>query len=96
MRHRLTIAALAALPIAVAAVLIPATVTAAAPTELAPGCQHAVISENSGNGPNLQVVICYALRRPDDGHEWMLVNDGAGRLDAGDTVLGYQMPGDAR
>jgi hypothetical protein len=89
-------AAAGVLAAAAPAIVLAVPAVPAVPAELAPGCQHAVISENSGNGPNLHVVICYALRRPADDHKWVLINDGAGRVDGGDVLLGHQVPGEAR
>jgi hypothetical protein len=86
----------AATVLALAAAVAATIAATRPPAELAPGCQHAVISENSGTGPVLRVVICYALKRPADGHIWRLVNDGAGRVDGGDVLIGSQIPGDRR
>jgi hypothetical protein len=78
---------------AAAIALAPFIVTIApAQASLAPGCQHATLTENSGNGPTLHIIICYALKAPGDDMRWQLVNDGAGTLDTGDVLIGYRQP----
>lgn len=59
-------------------------------TECPPPCDHAVISENSGNGPTYRVVICYALRPLND-QRWALIVDG-GPLQNGAVIIGEKVP----
>ena len=63
---------------------------AAATADQAPHCQHAVIQENSGNGPDYHVLICDALQRS-HGEGWFLIVDG-GPLQNGAVIFGQRRP----
>lgn len=73
--------------------ILPAMILAAAlggPGEVPPHCQHAVIMENSGNGPRYRAVICDALR-DSDGEGWFLIVDGS-PLQNGAVIIGSVRP----
>ena len=57
---------------------------------LAPGCHHAAMEATSGSPP-FPVIECY-LRHVED-HQLVIINDGSdGDFDAGDVLLGEQVP----
>ena len=63
---------------------------AAAVISLAPGCHHAMMQSGS-TAPPFSVVAC-DLRHIHD-HELIIINDGADNdFDAGDVLLGFQVP----
>lgn len=68
--------------LAATAALMLSPVSAAPP--LAPGCHHAVFTEDSGNGPTYKVVICYFTHQKDT--PWVLTVDGS-RLHNGAVIL---------
>ena len=49
--------------------------------QLAPGCHHAIIENNSGQGPNWPVIIC-------DSDDRLLIVDG-GPIGPGAVILGF-------
>lgn len=58
--------------------------------QLAPGCHRAQVQITSG-APPFTVIACDLKHVPD--HELLIVNDGSdGDLDAGDVLLGFQIP----
>ena len=70
--------------------MILAAAGAAAIVHLAPGCHHALMQAASG-APPFRVIECN-LRHVAD-HELIIVNDGSdGDFDAGDVLLGFQIP----
>jgi hypothetical protein len=83
------------LKLAAAATLTLAPATTVPPMHaapLAPGCQHATIQMNSGNGPDYRVVICYALKPHGAGKRWVLINDGSSKISNGTVFIGARVP----
>lgn len=58
---------------AAAALAFPPAPAPVAP--LAPGCHHAVFTENSGEGPTYRVIICYFTHQRHT--PWVLTVDGS-------------------
>lgn len=78
--------------LALTAATSPADPARTTPGPLARGCYRVTIAQNSGNGPFLHWVICYALPRPSRGRHWVLVNDASGSLGNGTVLMGEQVP----
>jgi hypothetical protein len=61
--------------------MFPVAVMAAAVVGLAPGCHHAVLQNNSGEGSNWPIVIC-------DSDDRLLIVDG-GPIGPNAVILGF-------